>query len=168
MQRFLSWPLQRCVSPATLMLLPQLLFLLWLWTHITQCLRQFWKWTQGNCSQCRLNWWLFRVCWSFTHSVLYHNQTSAHRPKALVFDLMGEGNLPSITVLRPVQRTNRGQPVLQFKRLLVGRGQVLPLVIKNNGNVPAQVRSELVYEWIAISLTWILIGIIHSPIVFAD
>ncbi|CAM4582676.1 unnamed protein product [Leuciscus chuanchicus] len=43
------------------------------------------------------------------------------------FDLMGEGNLPSIT------------PVLQFKRLLVGRGQTLPLVIKNNGNVPAQV-----------------------------
>ncbi|CAM4581517.1 unnamed protein product [Leuciscus chuanchicus] len=82
---------------------------------------------------------VLKVNTSFTRSVLYHNQTSAHRPKALVFDLMGEGNLPSITVLRPVQRTYRGQPVLQFKRLLVGRGQTLPLVIKNNGNVPAQV-----------------------------
>ncbi|XP_051727085.1 hydrocephalus-inducing protein homolog [Ctenopharyngodon idella] len=74
------------------------------------------------------------------------SQTPAHRPKALVFDLMGEGNLPCITVLRPVQRTNRGQPVLQFKRLLVGRGQTLPLVIKNNGNVPAQVSIVLQFH----------------------
>lgn len=70
------------------------------------------------------------------------SQAPANRNKALVFDVMGEGNLPSVTVLRPVQRTNRGHPVLQFKRLLVGRSQSLPLVIRNNGNVPAQVRSE--------------------------
>ncbi|XP_067276661.1 hydrocephalus-inducing protein homolog isoform X2 [Pseudorasbora parva] len=74
------------------------------------------------------------------------SQTPAQRPKALVFDLMGEGNLPCISVLRPVQRTNRGQPVLQFKRLLVGRGQTLPFVIKNNGNVPAQVSIVLQYH----------------------
>ncbi|XP_073706753.1 hydrocephalus-inducing protein homolog [Garra rufa] len=74
------------------------------------------------------------------------SQASAPKPKALVFDLMGEGNLPCITVLRPVQRTNRGQPVLQFKRLLVGRRQSLPLVIKNNGNVPAQVSIVLQYH----------------------
>ncbi|XP_073785286.1 hydrocephalus-inducing protein homolog isoform X1 [Danio rerio] len=73
------------------------------------------------------------------------SQVSAHRPKALVFDLMGEGNLPCITVLKPVQRTNQGHPVLQFKRSLVGRGQTLPLVIKNNSNVPAQVSLILQY-----------------------
>ncbi|XP_030621187.1 hydrocephalus-inducing protein homolog [Chanos chanos] len=58
--------------------------------------------------------------------------------KALMFELLGEGNLPTVTVLRPALRNGRGQPVLQFKRLLVGRGQCLPLVMKNTGSVPAQ------------------------------
>ncbi|XP_056622256.1 hydrocephalus-inducing protein homolog isoform X2 [Triplophysa dalaica] len=67
------------------------------------------------------------------------SQAPGNRNKALVFDVMGEGNLPCVTVLRPVQRTNRGHPVLQFKRLLVGRSQSLPIVIRNNGTLPAQV-----------------------------
>ncbi|XP_060779913.1 hydrocephalus-inducing protein homolog [Neoarius graeffei] len=63
--------------------------------------------------------------------------------KILVFDLVGEGNLPCITILKPVQRTKHGQPVLQFKRMLVDKRQILPLVIKNISNVPAQVSIEL-------------------------
>ncbi|XP_035381538.1 hydrocephalus-inducing protein homolog [Electrophorus electricus] len=63
--------------------------------------------------------------------------------KVLVFDLMGEGNLPYITVLKPVQRNSQGQPVLHFNRLLVGKGQSLPLVIKNISSVPAQVSIDL-------------------------
>lgn len=65
---------------------------------------------------------------------------SLGRSKVLVFDLLGEGNLPCITILKPIQRTKHGQPVLQFKRLLVDKRQILPLVIKNISNVPAQVR----------------------------
>ncbi|MCJ8733357.1 hypothetical protein PDJAM_G00222410, partial [Pangasius djambal] len=63
--------------------------------------------------------------------------------KVLAFDLVGEGNLPCITILKPVQRTKHGQPVLQFKRLLVDKRQILPLVIKNISNVPAQVSIDL-------------------------
>ncbi|XP_053479109.1 hydrocephalus-inducing protein homolog [Ictalurus furcatus] len=63
--------------------------------------------------------------------------------KVLVFDLVGEGNLPCITILKPIQRTKHGQPVLQFKRLLVDKRQILPLVIKNISNVPAQVSIDL-------------------------
>ncbi|KAL0967856.1 hypothetical protein UPYG_G00258420, partial [Umbra pygmaea] len=65
------------------------------------------------------------------------------KPKALVFEMMGDGNLPSVTVLRPVLRTSRGQPLLQFKRLLVGRSQTLSLVLKNEANVPAQINMRL-------------------------
>ncbi|KAG7333195.1 hypothetical protein KOW79_003330 [Hemibagrus wyckioides] len=68
---------------------------------------------------------------------------SLGRSKVLVFDLIGEGNLPCITILKPVQRSKHGQPVLQFKRLLVDKRQILPLVIKNIGNVPAQVSIDL-------------------------
>ncbi|XP_066540500.1 hydrocephalus-inducing protein homolog isoform X2 [Hoplias malabaricus] len=65
------------------------------------------------------------------------------KSKVLVFELVGEGNLPCVTVVKPVQRSNLGQPVLQFKRLLVGRGQTLPLIIKNISNVPAVVSIDL-------------------------
>ncbi|TRY66381.1 hypothetical protein DNTS_003349 [Danionella cerebrum] len=70
------------------------------------------------------------------------SQSAAHKPRALVFDLIGEGNLPTVTVLKPVQRTNQGHPVLQFRRLLVGREQTLPLVINNNGSIPAQLAKK--------------------------
>ncbi|XP_076848184.1 hydrocephalus-inducing protein homolog isoform X3 [Brachyhypopomus gauderio] len=63
--------------------------------------------------------------------------------KVLVFDLMGQGNLPYITVLKPVQKNSQGQPVLQFNQLLVGKRQSLPLVIKNISSVPAQVSIDL-------------------------
>lgn len=72
------------------------------------------------------------------------NVLSLKRSKVLGFDLAGEGNLPCITIIKPVQRTKLGQPVLQFKRLLVDKRQILPLVIKNMSNVTAQVR--LSYE----------------------
>ncbi|XP_062403912.1 hydrocephalus-inducing protein homolog [Sardina pilchardus] len=65
------------------------------------------------------------------------------KTKLLVMDLVGDGNLPSMSMLRPVVRNSRGQPVLQFKRLLVGRQQTLPLVIKNTGNLPAKATIEL-------------------------
>ncbi|XP_041964608.1 hydrocephalus-inducing protein homolog isoform X2 [Alosa sapidissima] len=65
------------------------------------------------------------------------------KTKLLVMDLLGDGNLPCVSVLQPVVRNSRGQPVLQFKRLLVGRQQTLPLVIKNTGYLPAKATIEL-------------------------
>ncbi|KAL2094103.1 hypothetical protein ACEWY4_011415 [Coilia grayii] len=65
------------------------------------------------------------------------------KTKLLVVDVVGEGNLPCVSVLRPVVRNARGHPVLQFKRQLVGRAQTLPLLIKNTGSVPAKATLEL-------------------------
>lgn len=64
---------------------------------------------------------------------------SVGKTKLLVMELVGEGNLPYVSVLKPVVRNSRGQPVLQFRRLLLGRQQTLPLVIKNTGSIPAKV-----------------------------
>lgn len=66
--------------------------------------------------------------------------TPTFKTKVLEFDLMGEGNLPSVCVVRPALRNNRGSPVLQFRRVLVGQRHTLPLVLLNDGTVPAQVR----------------------------
>ncbi|KAG7468631.1 hypothetical protein MATL_G00145140 [Megalops atlanticus] len=65
------------------------------------------------------------------------------RSKGLVFDLMGEGTLPCVTVLRPALRDGGGNPLLQFQRLLLGRRRTLPLALRNDGSVPAQVNIEM-------------------------
>lgn len=69
--------------------------------------------------------------------------TPPFRSKLLEFDLVGEGNLPSVCVLRPVLRSREGSPMLQFRRVLVGRRCTLPLVLVNDGIVPSQVRRAL-------------------------
>lgn len=69
--------------------------------------------------------------------------TPTFKSKVLEFDLMGEGNLPSVCVVRPALRNSGGGPMLQFGRVLVGRRHTLPLVLLNDGNVPAQVRGDI-------------------------
>ncbi|XP_035275425.1 hydrocephalus-inducing protein homolog [Anguilla anguilla] len=63
--------------------------------------------------------------------------------KGLAFDVAGEGNLPCVSVVRPALRGQQGAPLLQFPRVLAGRAHVLPLVLRNDGTVPAQVNIHL-------------------------
>ncbi|KAG2469946.1 HYDIN protein, partial [Polypterus senegalus] len=68
------------------------------------------------------------------------------RPKSLTFDITGDGNLPQVTVLRPVIRTRSGNPLVLFSRLLLGQTEKQPLVLKNEGTLPAQINIDLVDE----------------------
>lgn len=63
--------------------------------------------------------------------------------RSLVFDIVGEGNLPRVTVVRPVLCNQYGNPLLLFKRLLLGHSATLPLVLKNNGTIPAKLHVDL-------------------------
>ncbi|KAK2841889.1 hypothetical protein Q5P01_012089 [Channa striata] len=72
-----------------------------------------------------------------------NRMTPTFRTKVLEFELMGEGSLPSVCVVRPALRDNRGSPVLQFRRVLVGRRQTLALVLLNDGSFPAQVQLDM-------------------------
>ncbi|XP_044289866.1 hydrocephalus-inducing protein homolog [Varanus komodoensis] len=62
----------------------------------------------------------------------------AAKTRSLSFEVTGDGNLPRITVVRPVLRNKKGSPLLLFRRLLVGHTETLPLVLKNSGSVLAQ------------------------------
>jgi len=59
------------------------------------------------------------------------------RSRVLTFEVQGEGSLPQVTVMRPTVRNNKGIPLLLYKRLLIGKTQTLPLVLKNEGNITA-------------------------------
>ncbi|XP_061629909.1 hydrocephalus-inducing protein homolog [Phyllopteryx taeniolatus] len=66
--------------------------------------------------------------------------TTNLKTKVLEFDIVGEGCLPVVSVIRPASKSS---PVLHFRRTLVGRTNSLPLVLLNDGNVPAQVQIDM-------------------------
>ncbi|XP_077566662.1 hydrocephalus-inducing protein homolog isoform X1 [Stigmatopora nigra] len=67
--------------------------------------------------------------------------TTNLKSKVLEFDISGEGCLPVVSVVRPA---NKSSPGLHFRRTLVGRAKTLPLVLLNDGNVPAEVQIDMV------------------------
>lgn len=66
------------------------------------------------------------------------------RGKSLIFEVSGEGNLPGITVTKPTLRNRRGQPLLLFKRLLIGRSESLPMELINESTLPSKVSHRFV------------------------
>ncbi|XP_067853715.1 hydrocephalus-inducing protein homolog [Heptranchias perlo] len=65
------------------------------------------------------------------------------KAKSLLFDIVGDGNLPRINVLRPLLRNKIGNPLLIYSRLLLHQAEKLPVVLKNDGTLPAQVSVNL-------------------------
>ena len=63
--------------------------------------------------------------------------------KSLTFDLVGEGTLPHVSVTKPSARNEAGVPLLQFPRLLLERSAKQPLVLRNEGILPATARLGL-------------------------
>uniref|UniRef100_A0A7M4E0K8 HYDIN axonemal central pair apparatus protein n=1 Tax=Crocodylus porosus TaxID=8502 RepID=A0A7M4E0K8_CROPO len=68
------------------------------------------------------------------------------KSRNLTFDITGDGNLPRVTIVRPVLRNKRGNPLLLFKRLLLGHSEKLPLILKNSGVIPVQMMIDLLDE----------------------
>ncbi|NXL83544.1 HYDIN protein, partial [Alectura lathami] len=71
---------------------------------------------------------------------------AAIKAQSLTFEISGDGNLPRVTVLRPVLHNKRGNPLLLFKKLLLGGSEKLPLVLQNDGVIPVQLLIDLVDE----------------------
>lgn len=60
----------------------------------------------------------------------------------LVFELRGEGTLPTLQVVKPEEHEADGTPVLRFKKTKIGRETILPIVLKNEGQVPSTARFD--------------------------
>ncbi|XP_062442830.1 hydrocephalus-inducing protein homolog [Rhea pennata] len=71
---------------------------------------------------------------------------AAFKPQSLTFTISGDGNLPRVTILRPVLHNKRGNPLLLFKKLLLGHSEKLPLILHNSGIIPVQVMMDLLDE----------------------
>ncbi|XP_075290236.1 hydrocephalus-inducing protein homolog isoform X2 [Opisthocomus hoazin] len=83
---------------------------------------------------------------TFKASLDVQASPAAVKAQSLTFEISGDGTLPQVTVLRPVLRNKRGNPLLVFKRLLLGNSEKLPLVLRNSGTVPAQLAIDVLDE----------------------
>ncbi|XP_068026672.1 hydrocephalus-inducing protein-like [Melanerpes formicivorus] len=83
---------------------------------------------------------------TFEASLDVHTSPAAVRAQSLSFEISGEGKLPEVRVLRPALKDRRGNPLLLFRRLLLGAWEKLPLLLQNSGPVPAQVLLDLLDE----------------------
>jgi adenylate kinase family enzyme len=64
------------------------------------------------------------------------------RSRTLLFELRGEGTLPRVTIEKPTLKNKVGLPLMKFRRLLVGASQTLPIVLRNEGNIPAKIKLD--------------------------
>ncbi|XP_048371298.1 hydrocephalus-inducing protein homolog [Sphaerodactylus townsendi] len=67
----------------------------------------------------------------------------AAKTKSLSFEVTGDGNLPQVTIVRPALRNKKGNPLLLFKKLLLGNTETLPLVLKNSSSVLVQLHLDI-------------------------
>ncbi|XP_039245118.1 hydrocephalus-inducing protein-like isoform X2 [Pipra filicauda] len=83
---------------------------------------------------------------TFTASLVIPKSSMKMKPQQLTFTISGEGHVPQVTVECPGLRSKRGNPVLCFRRLLLGDSQKLPLVLRNNGIIPTQFTVQVMDE----------------------
>ncbi|KAM9269036.1 LOW QUALITY PROTEIN: hydrocephalus-inducing protein homolog [Cariama cristata] len=83
---------------------------------------------------------------TFEASLDVQASPAAIKAQSLTFDISGDGNLPQVTVVHPDLHNKRGNPLLLFKKLLLGASEKLPLVLCNSGTIPVQLMIDLLDE----------------------
>lgn len=62
----------------------------------------------------------------------------------LCFELRGEGTLPTLQVEKPEELDADGTPMLKFRKTRIGKDAILPIILKNEGGVPATARFDAI------------------------
>ena len=78
-----------------------------------------------------------------SYSACFEVIPDSAKGKSLTFELYGEGNLPQVSVTRPVLRNSKGQCCMLFQRLSLHHHQTQILVLANTGTISAMVTLEV-------------------------
>lgn len=62
----------------------------------------------------------------------------------MVFELRGEGTLPTLQIEKPRETEPDGTPVLKFRKTRIGKDSVLSIVLKNEGSIAATARFDVI------------------------
>ena len=87
---------------------------------------------------------IFRPMAIQSYSACFEAVPDSAKGLPLAFDLYGEGNLPQVSVIRPMLRNSNGHCCMLFQRLSLTHHQIQTLTLKNTGSIPAAVILEVV------------------------
>ena len=67
------------------------------------------------------------------------NTSNTAKLKTITFEIIGEGNLPRFTVVKPTLRNKKGQFLVLFKRTVINHVDHRDLSLSNEGTLPTKV-----------------------------
>jgi hydrocephalus-inducing protein len=67
------------------------------------------------------------------------NTPNSIKPKPVTFEIIGEGNLPRFTIVKPSLRNKKGQSLMLFKRCVVKTNDTQQMVLLNEGTLATKV-----------------------------
>jgi len=62
----------------------------------------------------------------------------------LVFEVRGEGTLPTLQIEKPKELEADGTPCLKFKKTRIGREADMTIMLKNEGSIPATAMFDVI------------------------
>ena len=65
------------------------------------------------------------------------------KTKQFACDIVGEGTLPHVSIETPAESNEEGAPVIRFPRAMIGRRATRPIVLRNDGILPAFCRVDM-------------------------
>ncbi|CAD8206755.1 unnamed protein product [Paramecium octaurelia] len=74
---------------------------------------------------------------------IVENGEQSPKTHKLLFDLRGEGALPTLKLEKPKDWLDERTPVVKFGRVRLGKTLTMPIVLKNDGQIPATVKWDL-------------------------
>ena len=64
------------------------------------------------------------------------------KTQKLVFDLRGEGALPTLKLEQPKEYLDERTPIMKFPKLRINKTMVQKILLKNDGQIPATVKID--------------------------
>jgi hydrocephalus-inducing protein len=72
------------------------------------------------------------------------NGDPASKQGKLVFELRGEGTLPTLQIEKPKEQEADGTPALKFRKTRIGKETTMQIVLKNDGSIAATARFDII------------------------
>ena len=78
-----------------------------------------------------------------TFEAIVENGEQNPKTGKLIFDLRGEGALPTLKIEKPKDWADERTPLLKFPKTRLDNFSILPIILKNDGQIPATVKFDL-------------------------
>lgn len=90
----------------------------------------------------------FNYCHLKAYSAIFEASVDGTKDSNFTFEIFGEGVLPYLRVLKPVQRSDSNNLILNFQKVHVHHKETLPIQVLNEGVLPCNVRMHFLLRYL--------------------